>query len=370
VEFLIPLFSPYIPPEAGEAVKQVIESGWINTGSKEKLFRERLQEKFGFPYCVATNNCTASLRASLAVIGVTRGDEVITTPWTMIATNTVILEQGATPVFSDIEYDTLNIDPESVVHKITDKTKAIMCVHYAGAPSRLDALRKIGKEYNLVVVEDAAQALGAKHNGEYVGSSGKLVNFSFQAIKTITSGDGGAIATDCEELYEKLQTLIWFGIDKTKREKTPLGTLPYDVNVLGFKYNMNDISAAMGLVGLNHFDEALQKRRDVARHYREELQNLNDVTLMNYPKNIDPAYWMFPIHVKHRLRFAEYMRRNGVEVSVHYPRNDGYTIFGGKQDLPVTERVDSDIIHIPIHSNLSEAQVAQVIDTVRRWHGY
>ena len=367
---MIPLFSPYIPPEAGEAVKQVIESGWINTGKKEKQFREQLQQRFGFPYCVATNNCTASLRASLAALGVSRGDEVITTPWTMIATNTVILEQGATPVFADIEYDTLNIDPEDVARKITDKTKAIMCVHYAGAPSRLDELRKICKDNNVTLVEDAAQALGAKYNDKYIGASGELVNFSFQAIKTITSGDGGAIATSSQELYEKLQTLIWFGIDKTKREKTPLGTLPHDVDVLGFKYNMNDITATLGLVGLNHFDDAIQKRRKVARRYREELQTLNDVTLMNYPNNAESAYWMFPIHVKHRLRFAEYMRRNDIEVSVHYPRNDGYTIFGGKQLLPTTEKVDADIIHIPIHSNLSETQVAQIIDAVRGWHGY
>jgi len=367
---MIPLFSPFIPSETGDAVKEVIDSGWINTGPNEKLFRERLQEKFGFPYCVATNNCTGALRASLAALGVTRGDEVITTPWTMIATNTVILEQGATPVFADIEYDTLNIDSESVAQKITGKTKAIMCVHYAGAPSKLDTLRKIAKADGLTVIEDAAQALGAKYNGDYVGSSGKLVNFSFQAIKTITSGDGGAIATDDEELYEALQTRVWFGIDKKRRQKTALGPLPHDVEVLGFKYNMNDITAAMGLVGLNHFDEALKKRTKVARHYYDELQRLNDITLLNYPTNVTPAYWMFPIHVKHRLHFAKYMRRSGIEVSVHYPRNDGYSIFGGKQDLPTTEKVDADVIHIPIHANLTEDQVAYVIDVIRGWHGY
>ena len=367
---MIPLFSPYIPPEAGDAVKQVIDSGWINTGTKEQLFRERLQEKFGFPHCVATSSCTGSLRASLAALDITCGDEVITTPWTMIATNTVILEQGATPIFADIEYDTLNIDPEDVVRKITDKTKAIMCVHYAGAPCRLDALRKIAKDNDLTLVEDAAQALGAKYYNKYVGATGKLVNFSFQAIKTITSGDGGAIATDSEELYEALQTRVWFGIDKKRRQKTPLGPLPYDVEVLGFKYNMNDITATLGLVGLDHFDEALKKRKAVARHYRDELQNLNDVELLHYPTNIESSCWMFPIHVKHRLQFAKYMRHNGVEVSIHYPRNDKYSIFGGKQNLPVTEKVDSDVIHIPIHSNLSEHQVVQVIDAVRGWHGY
>lgn len=368
---MISLFSPYIPEEAGDAVKQVIDSGWINTGPKEKLFRERLQEKFGFPYCVATSSCTGSLRASLAALGVARGDEVITTPWTMIATNTVILEQGATPVFADIEYDTLNIDPEDVARKITDRTKAIMCVHYAGAPCKIDQLRQIARTHDLTVVEDAAQALGAKHNGKYIGASGKLVNFSFQAIKTITSGDGGAIATDSEELYETLHPLVWFGIDKKRRQKTPLGPLPHDVEVLGFKYNMNDINATLGLVGLDHFDKALRAQKIVAKRYIEELQGLDDLELLNHPPNIESAHWMFPIHVKNRLSFATHMRSCGVEVSIHYPRNDQYTIFGGKRDLSATTRVDADVIHIPIHAGLSGDQVYHVIESIKEWcHGH
>jgi len=287
----------------------------------------------------------------------------------MIATNTAILEQGATPIFADIEYDTLNIDHCNVAQKITEKTKAIMCVHYAGAPCKLDELRVIAHSYGIPVIEDAAQALGAKHNGRYIGSTGELVSFSFQAIKVITSGDGGAIATDDKELYEKLQTLIWFGIDKKRRERTALGVLPYDVEVLGFKYNMNDIAATLGLVGLNHFDEAIQKRRMIAHRYYDELEN-EDITLLKYPSNIESSYWMFPIHIKHRLQFAEYMRSKDIEVSIHYPRNDKYTIFGGKQSLPVTEKVDSDIIHIPIHTNLSDQQVTYIIDVVNKWNGY
>lgn len=364
---MISLFSPFIPPEAGDAVKAVIDSGWINTGSKEKLFRDRLRERFGFPYCVATSSCTGSLRASLALLGVGAGDEVITTPWTMPATSTVILEQGAKPVFADIEYDTLNINPESIAQKITDKTKAIMCVHYAGAPCDLDEIRKFG----IPVVEDAAQALGAKYNGKYVGSSGELVNFSFQAIKVITSGDGGAVTTDREDYYRQLKMLIWFGIDKEKRLKTPIGTLPHDIEVLGFKYNMNDITATLGLVGLKHFDDAMTDRYVTANYYMDELDGLNGIELLHYPSNVTPAFWMFPIHVKKRLNFAEFMRKQGIEVSVHYRRNDAYTIFGGKQDLPVTEKADGDVIHLPMHSNLKLYHVEYIIGAIKEWcHGH
>jgi len=364
---MISLFASFIPKEAGEEVKKVIESGWINTGPKEALFRERLNEKFDFRYSVATNSCTSALRASLALLKVGRGDEVVTTPWTMVATNTAILEQQATPVFADIEYDTLNIDPKSITEKITDKTKAIMCVHYAGCPCRLDELRKIERDYNLQIVEDSAQALGAKYNGKYVGSTGELICFSFQAVKIITSGDGGLIATNKKSYYEELKQRIWFGIDKDKRIDSPLGKFPTDIAVLGFKYTMNDITATLGLVGLDHFDEALEKRKSIAKWYTEELENCPQIELLHYPQNVESSYWMFPMHVKNRLRFAKFMREHDVEVSVHNWRNDRYSIFGGKQDLPNVEKVNDDIIHIPIHANLTDEQVETVIKTIKEW---
>lgn len=366
---MITLFSPFIPKETGKEVKKVIESGWINTGEKEKVFRQRLSAQFKFRYCVATNSCTSALRTSLALLQVGKGDEVITTPWTMVATNTVILEQQAKPVFADIEYDTLNLNPESIIERITDKTKAIMCVHYAGCPCNLGEIRKIAREHDVCVVEDAAQALGARYEGKYVGSTGELVCFSFQCIKIITCGDGGLISTMKKNYYEELKKRVWFGIDKEKRIRSPLGNLPRDITVLGFKYNMNDISATLGLIGLKHFDEALEKRKYIARRYREELSDCSKIELLHYPKNVEPSYWMFPIHVKNRMAFARLMREHDIEVSIHYPRNDKYSIFGGKQNLPVTEKVDRDTIHIPIHPNLTDDHVETVIETIKEWDG-
>jgi perosamine synthetase len=364
---MISLFSAFIPKEAGEEVKKTIDSSWINTGEKEALFKKNLNEKFGFKYSVATNSCTSSLRASLALLNIGNCDEVITTPWTMVATNTAILEQGAKPVFADIEYYTLNIDPESVEEAITNKTKAIMCVHYAGCPCNLDELRKIGKEKNLAIVEDSAQALGAKYNGKFIGSTGELCCFSFQCVKIITSGDGGLITTTKKRYYEELKKRIWFGIDKDKRISSLLGKYPRDITVLGFKYTMNDISATLGLVGLRHFHEALEKRRCIAKRYNEELENCTKIELLHYPKNMESSCWMFPIHVRNRSRFARHMKQNGIEVGIHNWRNDKYFIFGGKKDLPITEKVNNDIIHIPIHANLTEDEVDKVIKTIKEW---
>src|SRR3989344_2330916 len=192
---IIRTWSTYIPKEAISEVIKTLRSKWINTGKKEKELRGIAAKKWSFPYCVAVNNCTAALRSALAVIGVGPGDEVISTPFTFIATNTVILEQGAKPVFADINYEDLNINPKSIEEKITKKTKAIIVVHYGGNPVDLDEIRKIGKKYGLPVIEDAAQALGSKYKGEYIGAEGDIVCFSFQVIKIITSGDGGLIST-------------------------------------------------------------------------------------------------------------------------------------------------------------------------------
>ena len=182
-------WSTYVPEEAAERVKETLNSKWINTGLREKELREKACKKWEFPYCVAVNNGTSALRASLAMLGVGPGDEVVSTPYTFIATNTAILEQGAKPVFADIRYDDLNIDPKSIEAKITDKTKAISIVHYGGNPCDLDEIRAIAKKHGLPLIEDSAHALGSKYKGRYIGASGDVVCFSLQVVKIITCGD-------------------------------------------------------------------------------------------------------------------------------------------------------------------------------------
>lgn len=363
----IRLWSTFVPEDTNALVKEVIDSGWLNTGEKELLLRQELSKKFGFPHCVATNNGTAALRTAYAALGVGPGDEVVSTPYTFIATNTSILEQGATPVFADINYDTLNIDPESIDAKITKKTKAIVCVHYGGTPTDLDSIREIGRNRGLPVVEDSAHAWGAKYKDRYIGSTGDVVCFSLQAIKIMTTADGGIISTTNEELYESLQQYVWYGVDRGARDPKSIDPLPDQIDKLGFKYNMNDIAAAMGLAGLRHVDEALERRREIGETYRRELSACSRVTLVQYPDEVVPNYQIFPIHVADRQQFARHMEGLDIQVRVNNRRNDRYSIFGGLQDLPATKRADDDTILIPIHANLSESDVQRIVEGVRQY---
>jgi len=364
---MIRLWSTYIPERAGDAVKEILRSKWINTGSQEKLFREKVSQKFNIPHCVACTSGTAALRASYAAVGIGPGDEVVSTPYTFIATNTAILEQGAKPVFADIQYDTLNIDPKSVELKITRKTKAIVCVHYGGLPCDMDELWEIGKKYNLPVVEDSAHALGSKYKGGYIGSRGDIITFSFQVIKIVTSGDGGIIATTCEEYYKKLKKLVWFGIDREEKKADLLDPLPEWIDMLGFKYNMNDITATLGIVGIDHFDIPFERRNQIGEQYRRELAGLRKIQLVKHAADRSSNYQIFPIHVEGRLDFAKFMRERGILVNVNNRRNDRYTIFGGLCELPNTARADEDVILIPLHADLTNDDVDKIIDAVQAY---
>jgi dTDP-4-amino-4,6-dideoxygalactose transaminase len=363
----IGLWDVYVPDGAAEAVADILRSRWLNTGSQEALFIEKLRNRFGIPYCVAVNSGTSALRASLALLGVGSGDEVITTPYTFLATNTSILEQGATPVFADVRYDDCNIDPGSIEQKISKRTKAIICVHFAGNICDMDEIREIGWASNLPIIEDCAHALGSSYKGRYTGSISDIACFSFQAIKMITCADGGAIATTHEEYYHTLKKIIWFGVDRSSREPRLLDPLPDEIDTLGFKYNMNDVSAALGIAGIDHFDEIFQRRKDIGEAYRAELASLSKIRLMRYFPDRVPNYWIFPVHVQDRERFAQHMRRCSIQVNINNRRNDRYSIFGGIRELAVTEKVDKDVILIPLHQGLADEHVDRIIDAVKKY---
>jgi len=367
---IIRVWSTYVPEEVIPEVTKVLQSKWINTGKKEKELREKARRKWDFPYCVAVNSCTSALRASLAIIGVGPGDEVISTPYTFIATNTAILEQGAKPVFADIKYEDLNIDPKSIEKKITDQTKAIIVVHYGGNPCDLDEIRKIGRKHNLPIIEDAAHAMGSKYKGKYIGSVGEVVCFSLQVVKIINSGDGGLIATNNEEYYQKLKKIIWYGIDREGKKTNLLDPLPesFKGDTVGFKYNMNDITATLASVGLDHFEEPATRRRIIGKRYRKELAECPKIKLMRYYGDRTPNYQIFPIHVENRVRFAKYLRKHNIMVNINNRRNDIYPMFGEiRKDLPITTLVDSDVILLPIHADLTENQVNHIIKTVQEY---
>lgn len=365
---IIATWSTYIPKAAIVEVSKTLRSKWINTGKKESELRKKACQKWGFPNCIAVNSCTSALRSCLAVLGIGPGDEVISTPFTFIATNTAILEQGAKPVFADINYEDLNINPESIEKKITSRTKAIMVVHYGGNPVDLDRIRAIGKKYNLPIIEDAAHALGSRYKNKYIGSTGEFVCFSLQVVKIINSGDGGLIATSSKNYYQKLKKIIWYGINRDEKKNSLLDPLPesFKGDVLGFKYNMNDITATLACVGVDHFDKAAARRRIIGERYRKELEKYPGIKLMKYYDDRTPNYQIFPIHVENRLHFAKYLRKHNIKVNINNRRNDIYPMFGKIQrDLVMTKRADEDVVLLPLHADLTEKQVSYIIRKVK-----
>lgn len=360
----------YVPEEAGARVAETLRSKWINTGPREKELREKACQKWKFPHCVAVNNGTAALRASLAVLGVGPGDEVVSTPFTFIATNTAILEQGAKPVFADIRYEDLNIDPARIEEKITAKTKAIMIVHYGGNPCDLDEIRDIAKKRGLPVIEDSAHALGSKYKRKYIGETGEAVCFSLQVVKIITCGDGGLIATDSEECYRELKKTAWYGIDREEKKTSLIDPLPdsFRGDRLGFKYNMNDITATLASVAVEHYEEPAARRREIGERYRAELANCKKTKLLSYYPDREPNYQIFPVHVSARLAFAKYMREHNIMVNINNRRNDIYPMFGGlSENLEQTARADEDVILLPIHADITNEQADYIIENVKKY---
>ncbi len=359
----------YMPHEAIDRVSEVLYSKWLNTGKYENLVREHFSKKFGARYVVAVNNGTAALRASYAMLGIGPGDEVVSTPYTFIATNTSILEQGATPVFADLRYDDLNVTAETIEAKITKKTKAIVIVHYAGNPVDLDEIRALARSYGLPLVEDSAHALGSKYKGKYIGETGSVVTFSLQVVKIVTCGDGGFICTDNEDYYNILKKITWYGMDReNKQSNLFFDPLPDSIDIPGFKYNMNDIVAALAIAALNNFDKPIKKRQQIGEQYRQELSELKKVRLLTYYPDRTPNYQIFPIHIKDRQKFAQYMWDNGIQVVMNNRRNDRYSIFGGmNNDLPNLKKADEDTILLPIHWDLTGSDIERIIDTVKKW---
>ena len=359
----------FIPDDLDKNISNVLKSKWINTGKYEKELRQKICNIFSAKYSVATTSGTGSLKAAYSAVGIKSGDEVITTPWTFIATNTAILEMGAKPVFADIQKDTLNIDPKSVEEKITSKTKAIVCVHFAGNPADLNDLRLISKKYNIPLIQDCCHAMGSSYMGDKVGSKGTCT-FSLQTVKMVTCGDGGFVTTDNEEYYLRMKKSLWFGIDREARDGKPNVDPFFDYmpDTLGFKLNMNDITASMASVAFDYIDQTLKRRRYIGERYRSEFKDFENVSTVKYHEHNTPNYQIFPIFVNDRKKFSEMMWENNIQVHMNNTRLDQYPIFGGIDETLVnTKYAEDHHIMIPCHCDLSDSDIERIIDIVCKY---
>lgn len=363
----ISFFNTYIDPSAEESVTNVLRSTFLSEGKLVKEFETKLTEVIGMQNPIALNSGTSSLHLALVIAGVGPGDEVVLPAQTFVATATTIVQQGAVPVFADIDYVTGNISPASIEEKITKKTKAVVIVDWAGLPADLEEIAAIAHKHNLMVIEDAAHALGATYKHKPIGAISDLTCFSFQAIKHVTTGDGGAIAGVHENLAEEARVRRWFGIDRAHATPNELGERDYDITKVGFKYHLSDYGAALGLANLKSFPERLIQRRAIAALYRQKLAEVPGLTLFDAPIDRESAYWLFGFHVQKRGDFIRMMKEADIPTSVVHRGIDHNSLFGGtRQDLVNQRHFDETQINIPLHDAISEEDACYIIETIKK----
>ncbi|MBN1161363.1 MAG: DegT/DnrJ/EryC1/StrS family aminotransferase [Dehalococcoidales bacterium] len=347
------------------AVKAAFELGYFGMASKVLEFEEAVRKYLGAKYVITTNNCTSALHVALDALGIGKGDEVITPSLTFIGAFQAISATGATPVPVDVYPDTLLIDIEDVKRKITPQTKAIMPVHYAGNPCDLDALAKITKDHKIRIIEDAAHAFGSYYKGKKIGSFGDIICFSFDSIKNITCGEGGAIICFDEALADILRQKRSCGMKRPGqgssewKERVPF----VEVNMQGYRYHMSNINASIGLVQLKKIDSFIARRREICRRYDSALKNVPGITCL--PINYDNvAPHIYVIRVKNGLRnkLMEYLRNLDIETGINYVPNHLHHFYARKNvSLPATEQAFQEILTIPLHCGLSDSDVDKVI---------
>ena len=361
----IVLFHPNIPKNAEKYISDVLKSRWIGQGPRVEEFESIFEEKFTNPCkSLAVGSGTDALHLSYLLADIKEGDEVIVPVFTCTATNIPLLYIGAKIVFCDIDQN-LNIAADAIEELITTKTKAIVCVHYGGLPCDMDKIWALAKKYNLKVIEDNAHALGATYKGEIIGSQSDFSMFSFQAIKHITTGDGGMLTIKDPNLVEKAKRLRWFGIDRLKKQK---GIWDNDILEIGYKYQMTDLAAALGIASMEEFDAHLQHRQRLYKMYCDLLKNVEGIRVIGdeYEDRVHAA-WLLTAEVDNREAFMKHLRKYNIESSQVHFRNDRYSIFGGREygKFKKMDEMEERYIVLPLHAKMSEADVTYITDVIK-----
>lgn len=371
----VPLFRPDLGKEELKNLAQVFKTGWVGAGPKTQELEKRFAKSVGVKHAIGVTSCTAALHIAAQALGIKKGDEVIVPATTVISTPYAAIYNGATPIFADIEEDTLCLDPIDFEKKITSKTKAVIPVHLGGHSCDMDKIMKIARKYKLYVIEDCANAQGAKYKGQSVGSFGNIGCFSFEAKKNMTTGDGGMLTTNSFQLAEKLRALRWYGSrnDTWKRfSGNNKYSWRYDVSELGWKYNMNDIVAAIGLAQFKKLPLALAKKDRIRAQYNKALKG---IPWLETPKDrlyTHSGYWLYVVRIKNGLRdkFIKYMAQKGITTGVHFPpvyRHSYFKKSGITAFCPVAERVGKEIVSLPFFGTMRPSELSYVARTTRQF---
>lgn len=373
----MPFCVPDISDAEVQAVSDTVRSGWWAKGPRTIEFEKRFAEYVGAKYCVGVNSCTAALHLALMTQGIGPGDEVITTPLTFASSANTILHVGATPVFADIDPDTGLIDPKEIEKKITDKTRAVVPVHYAGLAADIGEIGRLCDRYGLFLSEDAAHAVETRYNGELIGHHPRgAVSYSFYATKNLACGEGGALVTDDEEVYKKASILSCHGMSAGSWNRYgKSGSWRYDIEEPGFKYNMFDIQAGLALAQLNRMDDMQRRRFEAVDVYEQAFRDVPQLRLQKTPDYCHHSRHLYILRIVpdmltiSRDQFIEELKARNVGVSVHfialhtmsaYTKRYGYK----PEDFPKAYAFSESEISLPMYSTLGREKAQYVADAV------
>ncbi len=341
---MLPLVQTAIPPKEilMPKLEEILYSGYVAQGEAVEEFERKFEEYIGGGNTLSLNSGTAALHIALILAGVSEGDEVISTALTAEPTNVAIKMVGAKVRWADVDLETGNISPDAIEKAINSKTKAIIIVDYAGIPVDVKRIQEISERYNIPVIEDAAHALGATYKGKKTGNHFPFTVYSFQAIKHLTTIDGGALQILDKDLYEKGKIIRWFGLDKNKTR------MDNDITIQGYKYHMNNVNATIGLIQLENIEELVQKYITNGKYLDDNLKNLKGVELIQYYPDTEPSYWLYTIKVENRDAFIKKMADNGIMASELHKRNDLHTYLNDyPTELPNLDKFYSKMVHLP-----------------------
>ena len=350
----------HIKTEVDQAIKRCLESGWYILGEEVAAFEKEFAHYTGVSYAIGVANGLEALQIGLMALGIGEGDEVITVSNSAVATSLAITNTGATPIFVDID-DYYHIDLNDVERKITNKTKAIIPVHLFGQIVDMDGLTALAQKYNLKIIEDACQAHGATYKGKHAGSFGDLAAFSFYPTKNLGAyGDGGAITTNSQELYEKCLMLRNYGQQNR-----------YEHKYKGLNSRLDELQAAILRVKLTHSDEMITKRQDIAKQYIQLLSGIDGLELPKIRANGQHGFHLFVIKTDQRDALQNYLKENGIATIVHYPipihKQECYSEFNNL-NLPKTETASGTILSLPMHPFLTEKEIQFICNTIKKFY--